>query len=1506
MPIDAIDKQPQDITGDPKAAQPLNPKKMQGAMKQQINRTQLGVQPKPSPERPSAGGGDAQTQGQPEDQAKPEAKPAEAPVTQPPQGIGPAWDALTGGIGEILKDPAWTEHPLLHVFQQAATDPGKDPSQTLWEATQWWGRVINAAFDPNAIHASAASLEHDNGVSGLIAQRLFGIHNDQASEFAWNVIPYALTMMAEFPPWMWGPAVAAGGPGQVSNVPQAAMALFGNDLKHPQFAHPDWYARMGSYVLAAAITAKGSSKAAGPLIKFTGRLKALEPFAEHADRMLGGPGEKTPIKGPDGAMYDPIKDPQGHAHATWWNDNLAPVEERSTPIGKAAEQPADRLIAHPEIDNAYQVAKADPQAKPKLALMLGMRPDATEAELRDQFFAMAEHREISPQLSAKIEKEWDRFGPVVGQMGKLHYWHAGEAPYRNVLDSLGRIEDTAKHEQAFSAMRMANGFRGDLWKGVHGFGNDLSEAMVKGVLSHGRSTPYYVTKMAASVREVVPTAAERARVSKAIEAANTEGGQAFADSLYSSLTPHEKWAVDFYRRIVGEVRAAKFAHGRQLEAQPNFFYRVPKRIANLEAILKGIPEKIRTEARASRGRSPFGYASKEHRAFKLTTDAEGEVRAEPAYATTEDANIQRGRWREQIKADLLKRAEKDPDLAKITADPTKLDALAYAEIPDFSTDMLDSLLGSGNHGMVPDVNALYTHQVMETAKRTLVRHDKDGRWHPLAVARSESGQESSPTLGEHFKELHGADTTTDYYRSEGWKSIDGFGSGHVFHSSLANPLNTAIRFGKGDSDAAMRALKKISGAGKKMIMLNPAWHSGNMMGRFMMLAGAHPSGVFNTILKARGMKELNPEQAREWWDLQEHEAMEHGLLPPQLNEDVVNSAGKYHALSTGDVETGAPHDVKAPVAGFHPSAADALNAVKGVDAWWQNTVNSLMWSKIHDFSVLSYIVLKDDAVHRGMAPGDARLMASSQANSFGGMVSPDRWMNNPAMHDLSQLLLFAPNWWRTFPRILLNSYDRMGMKSNPALTHAWALNSAKTIGAMILLKGATDNLLNYAMSGHWQFQNPDGYKNQVTMDRFFQTDPTTGAHHVMEDPFFRQPNDLEKVLGIFEPMRHGDWHPDFHSAGQGAAEVLAARASPLVQALETASNWDLYNTIKSRSMRWVDPQHPGFLQSGQAAAAGALNFAPFGPSYMAQAGLQGATAQPQTLDWGPFQGTQIPGWAARAFNPNEPLAAVLGWLGVRGGYPAPVKSGERGLSSEDQAKVHKYSEDWNNYLTKQNQAVMGGGMTWSDFAYHYKQQAATYFNQVRGATDGTSHYMQGADGLLSQYESFYNDKEAFDVNGDINWAYVQRQQDQLQAKTDPATWRQMAALKDKREMQFPVLRAYKDSLHNYRNFQDTQAKAMNMDGETLRGLIAQGASVPDFRRFEAAHPELAHYYAAKRTWEMNTKQGFAYGLFTNNQYVMRVVSPGGDPKQVAAAEQKILPQIEAAEKAGSFVTPTGQ
>src|SRR5439155_11796502 len=129
MSVSYEDATPQDITGDPAPTRPLTRKQMAGAQSATVNRTRIGPKGPVGASGLKAGGNgqakqeaDAEKQ-DPGQEAKPDIGPAGA---QPAHGIQPAWDALSGGIGEILKDPQWMQHPLLHVFHDLATDPGKD------------------------------------------------------------------------------------------------------------------------------------------------------------------------------------------------------------------------------------------------------------------------------------------------------------------------------------------------------------------------------------------------------------------------------------------------------------------------------------------------------------------------------------------------------------------------------------------------------------------------------------------------------------------------------------------------------------------------------------------------------------------------------------------------------------------------------------------------------------------------------------------------------------------------------------------------------------------------------------------------------------------------------------------------------------------------------------------------------------------------------------------------------------------------------------------------------------------------------------------------------------------------------------------------------------------------------------------------------------------------------------------------------------------------------------
>src|SRR5438132_6749710 len=166
---------------------------MQGAQRAQVNRTRM-----PSGVRNPARESPVQADGQPDQKADPKQDQSGAETktdvaAQPEQatGLQQGGQALIDGIGQILKDPAWNTHPLLHLFRDPTwvqTDPAQAPqvAQDLWHATQWWGHAVNALIDPNAIHASAQNIEHDNSVGGQIAQNLFAIHDDPVSEFVWN------------------------------------------------------------------------------------------------------------------------------------------------------------------------------------------------------------------------------------------------------------------------------------------------------------------------------------------------------------------------------------------------------------------------------------------------------------------------------------------------------------------------------------------------------------------------------------------------------------------------------------------------------------------------------------------------------------------------------------------------------------------------------------------------------------------------------------------------------------------------------------------------------------------------------------------------------------------------------------------------------------------------------------------------------------------------------------------------------------------------------------------------------------------------------------------------------------------------------------------------------------------------------------------------------------------------------------------------------------------------
>src|SRR5207302_10699209 len=76
-----------------------------------------------------------------------------------------------------------------------------------------------------------------------------------------------------------------------------------------------------------------------------------------------------------------------------------------------------------------------------------------------------------------------------------------------------------------------------------------------------------------------------------------------------------------------------------------------------------------------------------------------------------------------------------------------------------------------------------------------------------------------------------------------------------------------------------------------------------------------------------------------------------------------------------------------------------------------------------------------------------------------------------------------------------------------------------------------------------------------------------GAKLTWEDPFARRMVDTEQLMGTLTSSPN--WSRD--TFRQGFSSFVAARTSPVAQAVAALGNVDLYRTIASDGVRYVDP-----------------------------------------------------------------------------------------------------------------------------------------------------------------------------------------------------------------------------------------------------------------------------------------------------------------------------------------------
>lgn len=1161
-----------------------------------------------------------------------------------------------------------------------------------------------------------------------------------------------------------------------------------------------------------------------------------------------------------------------------------------------------------EVETLKREVAAAKKAIPALEKVQRLTPE----QVKGQLWLKATAGHVDPKLSKRIIDHWLTYDKALGLRQDIRLFHPDEPEVGNAISHFADMKpDLVPHAQA--AYSDLNALVSDVKGGLSSFTHDdaLVTTLAKGILGVSREYHHFASSFAANITRMLPTVADGRMVVDAIE----------NPDHYEMLDPHRKAAVDMVRQIIGTIGDQGMKSGWMKDRQPRYVPRVFAREPRLEQALATIDDAtkrmVKRTVEGAKGRLPLTAIRQKHRVVQLagglTEDGEATLFARTAYRTVHDANKARQAWRDAVKADIQERADAGSvEHKQLVADPAKLAALVNSEIPLFSTDIREIL----DAALEKHISALMTHKTVELAKRTLVQgSEKDERMHPLVVQITPSGGEANPELSAHFKSLHNASTTANYYRGQmGYKPVEGLGGNVYFHPALADPLNRAIAFHGGLGDGAYSAMIRLTKGGQHLIMLNPAWHGVNMLGRAGVLAFDHPvyflQALAKTPLFGRFLGKASPEELAQLFNFHRREFYRHGGLPPRLNDDVSGDIAKFHMNATGDLDAGEGMAAKAitsdnPFAKT-PALANAWGWVQGKEAWWQHHVNDHLWSSIDKLATVAYMVEKHQALDAGVNETSARLIAASRANGIAGMISPDRWMYNPQMYRASQLLMFAPNWWRSFPRTLMGTYDRMGV-NDPNLAAYWAQNFVKGVMGAMLFKYATDNLLNYLGSGHWQSENDPGYRNQIVLDRFAAVDPKTGAHVTMEPFLTRQMNDLEKVTGLDHAFAGEGW-----SASRAAEQlplVGSARQSVLMAAITTASNYDLYHSLKSQGHVWVDPQHPGIAESPLAILAALAQFTPFAfAARDAIAKLGAAGGKDQTLTDGPWKGTKVPAWASSAWDLNHPLFPLTQLAGVRTPYATTVnKEGGAALSSDQAKRLDAENTDYVKFLNSSEAAVRGGQKPLYTWQVEYHNRATQHRLLVQGIVGNESQHKYGAAGVLAAYEGLYTyegaDGKVQGPDGEINYALLNRKREELQAKTDPATWQLMNSMLHARELHHPVLKVYNDTVAAYGEFQTTWAKQHNVDPQQLRDLLHQSYQSPDYRRFEAANPILIQFAGAKRQWEMTPGVGMLYGMFTNNTYVMRWLEASGD---VATEESQIMAgAIGQEEAAGVKFTPEG-
>lgn len=716
----------------------------------------------------------------------------------------------------------------------------------------------------------------------------------------------------------------------------------------------------------------------------------------------------------------------------------------------------------------------------------------------------------------------------------------------------------------------------------------------------------------------------------------------------------------------------------------------------------------------------------------------------------------------------------------------------------------------------------------------------------------------------------------------------------------------------------------MEGRAIAQIMFSPLVHALNIASRFGMGYMSNPREMTKYLL-GKGAKPWNHEADDVALRM---EAFNAGYIPHARNKNYADNLLSTMSDAYGDIEDQLPKDFE-----------QGQGRMGQVAALWHDRprpmqkVNNWFWGSVNDFGVMMYHLEKTAATKAGLAEQNAREYAARRANSWVGAVAPED--TNPLLHQTMRLLTFAPNWWRTWGELLVPIYKRAGFTSDPAYLKFAARQSAKTIAAAVGFQKLTGEVLNYlatsstpwAFDGHWQQQNQAGNQDKIEatgawlndipgIDFFAPTpdvnssDPAAkaagerGAVRTIENPFGRQQFATEEAAGFEEGVGakggrdlldsikpHNYWQPE--DTYDGLSKFVAARLSPIFNAVSGAANIDVYQSISDHQLRAIDTNAaPGSI-SPASLLTGMMMMTPVGLQFAQN--VQKASAQGDTNPVASALGTKVPDSLQAAIGDiGDPTARMLwSWFtGTNAPYDTAQKTRGMKPSDQDYQRVAQLQQQYDSQMRTLQGEWTSGQMSPSQWRSAYSTLSQQHAAQMEALFKGSPEYVNGPEGMLNDYMGLYDDPRVMNPDGSTNQEMLTVLQNQFLAQHTPEQIQQMNALKRQNDTKYPALKLYHTMLDNYDKWQQTWATQNNVDLSTLhkdiQGYSAVYGNTRASQQYLRQHPELSRYERAKTAWQRSTSAGMLYALFygtASAQTLLRQTGLQGQPTAVQLAER---------------------